>query len=1529
MFRPLTRSHRATSRRGAAILLTMFALIVLLMLLGLVFMVYASSEKALAERYRDAAATPGLTAPDPGSTADYFFGTLLYDAPDDGDGLVNGMRGHSIARAMYGSRADYPAPTSPPTLPTPWAGSTTPWAGVGTFHETIPGLTGDRARFVNHTVVMVGGTPYLIDPEWTGSRPFKPGSTTPPEFETLKDSRSGKSYVGKHAGYTYPDLKNFFLAARDPATGEVLTPSFHRDWLFDTLAPTNANWKNADGKLLTLRPRPLEHPNFPRVAPDADGFYRGDVQNLPGGYRYVAGKGFIAQNDSLWMHIGLPTKTLSDGRIVQPMVAALVLPMDGGFNATAHSNLMGAGGPSLSLSYSGLGPWEINMKPGMASDADLQALLQYRKASTAGQTPRTMYNPYTRIQPGYTAGQPLPTYAPVAWDNKLVTFTLPSGGSLTGLPTFTNFQTSNDTTYSPHPAGHNPDEFLERGEAGSPFDSPVYPYSDMRWLSLKYAFTPDWYSRAEMQKTAPATFLGDLATYPYLVAPGPTTTPPAGKMAYRLDPAHARRLLFAPRAYHLDRLAITPTFSRDAASALALPAGGIKPGPLFTAPTTYPAPQPRGQITDFAADNQWVNAQAALGSVNLNRPLADYRDSLGLGAPLSAGNVGNATFADKDRRQLARDIFARLVVALGAAGSVDPNTGILSIIAAPNSPQYDALRYLAQVSVNLVDYIDNDDISTVFVWNPTNAADPDTSFAADIADPGARVVFGVEKPRLLLSELHGEITNDPADAVDGADDGLGGKKPPTKDAHVRFWAELINPTAPPHTANTGVLGDGSVALSAYQIQIARANRGGTDLAAPLFEPTDPKYQENTTGSFAAAADATFTFQMNAPAPQASIVSPNNAQYAPPAATLPTGGFALVGPKSANKDMSEEFNPNGAGPWATQVIAPDPAAATMSMGMGYTIPLPAMNADFSKAEFKRHVVLLRRAANPYLPPGTATNPYVTVDVMDYVPAFDAVHRGKADGMNRKARDAAMNPTGYDPVADRFSVGKVQPLAGRSFATVAAGAGMYNQYDFATSMVLNQTAAPTLMPPAMGGAVNEPLNTFGRHNGNDPITPTVGSPATTNDTIMTPYDWLVHFDRPLGTLGDVFTARDSKPYRLTNDFVTNAPSGLNYDAGYARWRFHSDGLARGLAYLTVKSPDYRVAHGGRYAGPVNVNAMQDSRVAQGVWDPQPNNGFDTTFVNTNVWDKWVGSRTPITTRFGANTTTPYRVPLPGKSVTDDSTGVDRPFLPFGAPVAAAGTFAYPAPAGTGTEDTILRGEPTTTTMQPYLYLPPGQTNAYTQSEPLRKVINNVTTVSHTFVVYLTIGYFEVESLAAGTAGWPKDVPDRRFGAEVYDRIPGDLRQKYVAVVDMTNMALKAQPAAGDPDPHATERPFFTALDETARAGAPSLSLAYTRYDATAQVLYVNADGVEMPIQANTKLVLGYGVNEQVITVASVSGISTAGSGIVTLTAPLGRDAWAGTCVSNVRPGYAGPRPRIDDFSITSDKYRPVLPYVERLR
>src|SRR5439155_2895859 len=82
------------------------------------------------------------------------------------------------------------------------------------------------------------------------------------------------------------------------------------------------------------------------------------------------------------------------------------------------------------------------------------------------------------------------------------------------------------------------------------------------------------------------------------------------------------------------------------------------------------------------------------------------------------------------RHNLARDIFARLILATGAYAQVftqDTGTYRAGDVLVPAglteaNPEFQALRYLAQVAVNIVDSIDEDDVSTPFVWNPQDGS---------------------------------------------------------------------------------------------------------------------------------------------------------------------------------------------------------------------------------------------------------------------------------------------------------------------------------------------------------------------------------------------------------------------------------------------------------------------------------------------------------------------------------------------------------------------------------------------------------------------------------------------------------------------------------------------------------------------------------------------------------------------------------------------------------------------------------------
>jgi hypothetical protein len=114
------------------------------------------------------------------------------------------------------------------------------------------------------------------------------------------------------------------------------------------------------------------------------------------------------------------------------------------------------------------------------------------------------------------------------------------------------------------------------------------------------------------------------------------------------------------------------------------------------------------------------------------------------------------TYAQTARQQLAKDIYNVLITVTGAVNPNgapnDPNApnsyqvvppgpanGLAMSTALPG--QYNAARWLAQLAVNIVDYVDNDDYMTPFNWDTT-------------ATPGPNPwVYGTELPRVLVNEV--------------------------------------------------------------------------------------------------------------------------------------------------------------------------------------------------------------------------------------------------------------------------------------------------------------------------------------------------------------------------------------------------------------------------------------------------------------------------------------------------------------------------------------------------------------------------------------------------------------------------------------------------------------------------------------------------------------------------------------------------------------------------------------------------------
>ncbi len=367
------RYQRASERR-AVILMVVLSLLTLFAIVGVTFVLYADAEAAAARVAREAQTLQAADV-NPEVALSYFLSQLIYDVPDTLGGVASSLRGHSLARTMYG--LNYVVPPGPSL-------NLIPFNGVGRLHYANasgallpypPGLTNvpnnfagvmDDYALVNYSWFTANplnaNDPLVRDPERFGAR----------TYSQVASNVQTNAYVGGNAPYTYPDLNSFFLAAVK-ADGTVLTPSYHRPWLFQVVGGkpyafndmNNPNWYNVVGKYLTLRPRPAEHPSFP-----LPGDATGDVKNLP----WAPGG-----NDSIWIDLGAPVMTAPDGTKYKMMFAPLIIDLDGRVNLNTAGNLlayvaaMNASkvAPSSSqvwqaasaahVSNQGWGPWEVNL----------------------------------------------------------------------------------------------------------------------------------------------------------------------------------------------------------------------------------------------------------------------------------------------------------------------------------------------------------------------------------------------------------------------------------------------------------------------------------------------------------------------------------------------------------------------------------------------------------------------------------------------------------------------------------------------------------------------------------------------------------------------------------------------------------------------------------------------------------------------------------------------------------------------------------------------------------------------------------------------------------------------------------------------------------------------------------------------------------------------------------------------------------------------------------------------------------------
>jgi hypothetical protein len=1469
-------------------MLTLFAIV------GLSFVLVANSQ-AVSARLALESETQFKPDIEPEAAFALFLGQLLYPISDnDNVALYSSLRGHDLARNLYGwwDGTNPLANNKSGTVLVAGTGTVPlndkPYSGTGRLHNPLGAVLADPTkRNWNDTAFLVNNLFWPTD-----------GILLDPE----RLPRNGPNAVqGPYSGgwnvpYTYPDHNNFYLATIDPTTGLLITPSFHREYLFGRLDdPNNTNWINLLGRYLGMRPRPI------------DQLTAGDVANIGMGLTYplklnkltaaqvraikryiarqqAAGKFFPAVQDrtgdvknidglpggcdSIWIDINAPVLTTPDGRRYKMLVAPLIMELDSRLNLNVVGNLMGTdpkGQHSTHRSDQGWGVWEVN--PSLVL-ADQTAANEWRNLMLG---PGGLANPkgaLARIRGRY--------------DN--------NGGARKPLgdPISSTFRTRGwaQVDFNGMQDGNN------GGTAGAAPNPFLFPMAGQAATSYGYlglpVFPNDTFNNGgALENTNHA------AIYNVLRPVGANRSLPISGMAgvlrfggtggdmltsdlLRLLPnnlvkggnASSRRNLVTLHSCDLDRPGATPyiwdpnaagnppgdpagtaamlnaTFSRGIRWTLSgnqpipFPRVGPypKPGSRLWAPAPARTPPPYAPPGSEFDASTWRSLSAALGRLNLNRSLTAYPEPNPATGQIDLTIPANATqvqYANNDRQQFANDIF---IVLYQVTGALDPTTAykLANQEDNPNPNPYQTLRYLAQIAVNIVDYIDSDGYSTAFNWF------------------GTEYVYGVELPRLVINETYVQYDNDttPLVTLGEPPNVMQGVNVSKANYKVNVWAELVNPLVD----DRGLSGtsDATARLQftalpdrshPYRILLCRPGiNGDPTLGNPhavlrrLDNPEgDPNFGgvNRTFNSTAPGArdvlDPAIGFDWGAegnpatpavvvPAPDPWQPAPNRFGNTVPF-TLPVArgsggvGFWVIGPRTTYRaGLDPQLPTTYRSAQMTYAIPADPRAPFNTTN-GITPDNLSSVAP---------TVVLQRLANPALPfQGNKGqpfyNPYITVDVTETGGTASILSRltvwdGRTflvGGPNPGPNRPPVAPPTYTAIQNRYSFGRTQPFAGINTATTTRG----------------QMLPPVVWTRRTVLPYPQPRNTFFKqntpHNNADLSDPL---PAGVTETLRgssgaLPFDWLVHIDRvPISTM-ELLHVADCKPAELTQLFIRVDNGRMSPDGHVAPWtRTASARLYRFLEFAPAAHPrSYGVMPGGRTPGKMNLNmafhpdlfrAVCDARGTGAATDPR----FTAAQV-TATYQALLNNRSPLW-QYGS--TQPAKLDRPNllgptdetlrQLITTDTqirrlytdktdphnfllTSPDNPMWGLSLGFAPTTSDAMPTLNSSGSagappshvrsnSNTMLNGKLSGSVTQNY---------DYQKQELLRKIFNSTTTRSNVFAVWLTVGYFEVARDPSTGAYVGDQSRPVKLGPEVGKSENRAIRHRMFAIFDRTNMQV----------------------------------------------------------------------------------------------------------------------------------------------
>ena len=576
-----------------------------------------------------------------------------------------------------------------------------------------------------------------------------------------------------------------------------------------------------------------------------------------------------------------------------------------------------------------------------------------------------------------------------------------------------------------------------------------------------------------------------------------------------------------------------------------------------------------------------INRTTPALKLNLNRTLTNYPAyNKTEGVKPVAYDFTNANIRDQyaaalaERQDFARDIFDYLKSVTGVAKMGSPRDLVdfplgSTILADPEVIKVN--RWLAQLAVNIVDFIDNDDFNTQFQWDLNG----DAGDATARLNRSKEFLFGIEIPRLVINELFVQARN--PDAV------MDGKDP----YEINTVVELLNPL-PTDTNSYYADKPGShAALLQYEGPVA-----GTPILnykLSLIKRGDG--DNGTTKKTGDLKDEINRIKIQPP-PMSPMPRKFETKYFgdlddQPTTTMPpdTGGIDRVPlNKWHGAATFKEITPSAYYKVGDSKTTDSPVGSAS----GIALDVSSMDLDITCLNNSKPTdgncpqVVLQRLAVPGLSPQTEPtapnyNPYITIDVFSKGKMYDARKFHKADN--------TPNPD-FVATADRSSVERKTPFLDNR---------------------------------------NQPINFDSASSDNDELRPNTnkGNSMGGSNSNATGAPMMMHLDRnlinPLELINvpccfpHEFTQRSNRwNFPIDQAGVTTFPFAHNWP-----WFDENTRLYRFLEAVGVSPLQAGEALHGRALGKVNVNTMHSEEVFQAVADAKntagPNN-FSSTDVTT---------------------------------------------------------------------------------------------------------------------------------------------------------------------------------------------------------------------------------------------------------------------------------------------------------------------------